>query len=394
MKVEQVYTIVNNLTKEYLGETAVVKEDLSNIVDIGSETISLDNLDRYVRSLIDQVGKFVFVNRPYEGTAPSLYMDGWEYGAIMEKVQYDNLPEAEENDTWELVDKKSYDPNVFYKPKVSAKFFSKKVTFDIPMSFAERQVKTAFQNGVQLNSFFSMIETAIGNSMTVKTDSLVMRALNYMIALTINSANGVRAVNLLSLYNTKFSKSLTPEQAISSPEFIRYASFIMGLYMDRLGRMSQLFNDGGKDRFTPKDRLNIVLLSEFAKAADAYLQSDVYHNEFTKLPKADTVAYWQGSGVAYDFASTSTVNVQIKVNDKDTSGNPITKNVTVNQSGILGVMFDRYACGVANLDRRVTANYNGRAEFFNNWYKFDCGYFDDPDENFVVFYVAAPESAD
>lgn len=221
-----------------------------------------------------------------------------------------------------------------------------------------------------------------------------MRALNYMIALTINSANGVRAVNLLSLYNTKFSKSLTPEQAISSPEFIRYASFIMGLYMDRLGRMSQLFNDGGKDRFTPKDRLNIVLLSEFAKAADAYLQSDVYHNEFTKLPKADTVAYWQGSGVAYDFASTSTVNVQIKVNDKDTSGNPITKNVTVNQSGILGVMFDRYACGVANLDRRVTANYNGRAEFFNNWYKFDCGYFDDPDENFVVFYVAAPESAD
>lgn len=387
MKVEQVYSLVNTLTQEYLGETAVVNEDLSNIVDIGSRTVSLDNLDRYVRSLIDQIGKIVFVNRPYSGATPSLYMDGWEYGAILEKVTYDELPEAEENLSWELEDGHSYDPNIFTAPKVSAKFFSKKTTFDIPMSFAERQVKTAFQNGTQLNSFFSMIETAIGNSMTVKIDALAMSALNYMIGLTIYSGAGTRAVNLLSLYNTAKGASLTPEQAILTPEFIRFASYTIGLYAKRLGRLSKLFNDGAKERFTPMDRMSMILLAEFESAAATYLYSDTYHDDFVRLPKADTVPYWQGTGLAYDFSSTSKIDVQINVKTIEDE-QEVTRKVTVTQTGILGVLFDRYAVGVANLDRRVTANYNGRAEFFNNWYKFDAGYFNDPNENFIVFYMA------
>lgn len=388
MKVEQVYQIVNTLTKEYIGESALVNEDLSNIADIGSRTVSLDNLDRYVRSLIDQVGKIEFINRPYSGTTPSLYMDGWEYGAIMEKVTYDDLPEAEENLSWELEDGRSYDPNIFTAPKVSAKFFSKKVTYDIPMSFAERQVKSAFQNGTQLNSFFSMIETAIGNSMTVKIDSLAMRALNYMIGLTINSASPNRAINLLTLYNTgrPTGEQVTAATAIYNPDFIRFASYIIGLYAKRLGRLSKLFNDGGKERFTPNDRMNMILLAEFESAAATYLYSDTYHNEFVRLPKADTVPYWQGTGLTYDFNSTSKIDVQINVKTVEEE-QEVTRKVTVAQTGILGVIFDRYAVGVANLDRRVTANYNGRAEFFNNWYKFDAGYFNDPNENFIVFYV-------
>lgn len=389
MKVEQVYSLVNTLTQEYIGESPVVNEDLSNIVDIGSRTVSLDNLDRYVRSLIDQIGKIVFVNRPYSGATPSLYMDGWEYGAILEKVTYDELPEAEENLSWELEDGRSYDPNVFTAPKVSAKFFSKKTTFDIPMSFAERQVKSAFQNGTQLNSFFSMIETAIGNSMTVKIDSLAMSALNYMIGLTINSGAGTRAINLLTLYNTgkDGGDQITAAQAIYSPEFIRFASYIIGLYAKRLGRLSKLFNDGGKERFTPMDRMHMILLAEFESAASTYLYSDTYHDDYVRLPKADTVPYWQGTGLAYDFNSTSKIDVQINVKTIEDE-QEVTRKVTVTQTGILGVLFDRYAVGVANLDRRVTANYNGRAEFFNNWYKFDAGYFNDPNENFIVFYVA------
>lgn len=389
MKVEQVYSLVNTLTQEYLGESAVVNEDLSNIVDIGSRTVSLDNLDRYVRSLIDQIGKIVFVNRPYSGATPSLYMDGWEYGAILEKVTYDELPEAEENLSWELEDGRSYDPNIFTAPKVSAKFFSKKTTFDIPMSFAERQVKSAFQNGTQLNSFFSMIETAIGNSMTVKIDSLAMSALNYMIGLTINSGAGTRAINLLTLYNAgkDTSDRITAAQAIYSPEFIRFASYTIGLYAKRLGRLSKLFNDGAKERFTPMDRMHMILLAEFESAAATYLYSDTYHDDYVRLPKADTVPYWQGTGLAYDFNSTSKIDVQINVKSIEEE-QEVTRKVTVSQTGILGVLFDRYAVGVANLDRRVTANYNGRAEFFNNWYKFDAGYFNDPNENFIVFYVA------
>lgn len=389
MKVAQIYEIVNAMSGEYLGKTDLVKEDLSNIVEFGDEIQNLNLLDNYVKSLIDHIGKVVFVDRPYQGSVPSVLMDGWEYGAIMEKIAMDEYPKAQENDTWNLQNGKSYDPNVFNQPKASAKFFNKRSTFEIPISLAEKQVKSAFSNAQQLNSFFSMINTAIETSMTIKLDSLVMATINSMSAATLHDATTTatpRAVNLLKMYNTKFTKTLTAVQSVQDPEFLRWASFYMGIYVKRLSKLSTLFNVGGKERFTAADRLHIVLLDEFVKASEAYLQSDTYHDNFVKLPNAETVPYWQGSGTGYDFTSTSAITVKYQPAQGDAAVAPAA--VEVAQGGILGVMFDRDALGVSNLDRRTTSNFNPRGEFFNNWYKFDAGYFNDLNENFVVFYVA------
>lgn len=383
MTVAQIYDIINPITKEILGETAVVNEDLSNIVDIGKEIFDATDVDNYVKSLVNHIGRVIFVNRPYSGGAPSVLMDGWEYGSVLEKISAE-LPEATENESWELTDGASYDPNIFYKPKVSAKFFNKRVTFEIPMSFTERQVKESFSNASQLNGFLSMLYNAVDKSMTIKIDSLVMRTINNMIAETLHDFNnsgdytgtGIRAVNLLKLYNDDKGTDLTAEKSIKDPDFIRFASYIMGLYMERLSKISSLFNIGGKDRFTPRDLLHVILLSDFAKASDSFSMSSTFHNEFVALPKGEIVPYWQGSGTDYSFTSVSSINV------KTASGD------TVNASGIIGVMFDRDALGVTNLDRRVTTNYNPKAEFFSNWYKFDAGYFNDMNENFVLFYVA------
>ena len=383
MTVAQIYDIINPITKEILGETAVVNEDLSNIVDIGKELFDATEVDNYVKSLVNHIGRVIFVNRPYSGSAPSVLMDGWEYGSVLEKISAE-LPEATENESWELTDGASYDPNIFYKPKVSAKFFNKKVTFEIPMSFTEKQVKESFSNAGQLNGFLSMLYNAVDKSMTIKIDSLVMRTINNMIAETLHNFNasgnykgtGVRAVNLLKLYNDDKGATLTAEKSIKDPDFIRFASYIMGLYMERLSKISSLFNIGGKDRFTSRDLLHVILLSDFAKASDSFSMSSTFHNEFVALPKGEIVPYWQGSGTDYSFNSVSSINV------KTASGD------TVNASGIIGVMFDRDALGVTNLDRRVTTNYNPKAEFFSNWYKFDAGYFNDMNENFVLFYVA------
>lgn len=383
MTVAQIYDIINPITKEILGETAVVNEDLSNIVDVGKEIFDATDIDNYVKSLVNHIGRVVFVNRPYSGSAPSVLMDGWEYGSVLEKISAE-LPEATENESWELTDGASYDPNIFYKPKVSAKFFNKRVTFEIPMSFTEKQVKDSFSNASQLNGFLSMLYNAVDKSMTIKIDSLVMRTINNMIAETLHNFNssgdytgtGVRAVNLLKLYNDDKGTSLTAEKSIKDPDFIRFASYIMGLYMERLSKISSLFNIGGKERFTSRDLLHVILLSDFAKASDSFSMSSTFHNEFVALPKSEIVPYWQGSGIDYSFNSVSSINV------KTASGD------TVNASGIIGVMFDRDALGVTNLDRRVTTNYNPKAEFFSNWYKFDAGYFNDMNENFVLFYVA------
>lgn len=384
MEVKQIYELMNSVTNEILGESAVVNEDLSNIVDIGNEIFNASAIDNYVKSLVNHIGRVIFVNRPYSGNVPSVLMDGWEYGSVLEKINAE-LPKATENESWELTDGTSYDPNIFYKPVVSAKFFNKRVTFEVPMSFTERQVKESFSNAEQLNGFLSMLYNAVDKSMTVKIDSLVMRTINNMIGETVhadfasgayNKSSGVKAVNLLYMYNQRYGTTLTPDKAVTEPEFIRFATYEIGVYMSRMSKISNLFNIGGKDRFTSSDMLHVVMLSDFKKAADVYLQSDVFHDNFTELPHADVVPYWQGSGKSYNFSDISSLDI------KTASG------AAVKVSGILGIMFDRDALGVTNLDRRVTTNYNPKAEFYNNWYKFDAGYFNDINENFVVFFVA------
>lgn len=391
MTVVQIKDLMNSVTTEILGKGDIVAEDLSNVVDIGKEIFDNTDVDNYVKSLVNHIGKVIFVNRPYTGNIPSMLMDSWEFGSVLEKIQAD-IPDATENSTWDLQDGKSYDPNVFYKPKVSAKFFNSKVTFEVPMSFTERQVKESFSSAAQLNGFVSMIYNAVDKSMTIKIDSLVMRTMNNMIAQTLHAefptvtdgdykaSTGNKAVNLLKLYNDKYTKTLTPETAITDPDFIRFASYIMGLYADRLGKLSTLFNVGKKERFTPADMLHVVMLSDFEKAASTYLYSDTWHNENVKLPAAETVPYWQGSGEDYSFAKTSDIHVNIS----DGAGG----TVEVVASGILAVMYDRDAMGVCNSDRRVTTQYNAKAEFFNNFYKYDASYFNDLNENFVVFFVA------
>lgn len=384
MDVKQIYSIMNDVTTEILGKSEIVTEDLTNVVDVGKEIFSNTSMDNYVKSLVNRIGKTIFVNRPYSGSVPSVFMDAWEYGSVLEKISAD-IPKATANESYDLVDGQEYKQDIFYKPSVSAKFFNSKVTFEVPMSFTERQVKESFSSATELNGFLSMLYNAVDKSLTIKVDSLVMRTINNMIAETIHAEygetalsekSGIKAVNLLKLYNDKFTKTLTAEQALTDAGFIKFAAFEMGIYKDRLSKISTLFNVGKKERFTSSDRLHTVLLSDFSESANVYLNSDTFHNEFVKLPQAETVPYWQGSGTAYAFNSISSINI------KTSEGN------TVTASGILGVMFDSDALGVTNLDKRVTTNYNAKAEFFNNYYKFDAGYFNDLNENFVVFFVA------
>ena len=351
MRVQQIHELMNKSVGEVLGKQEVVKEDLSNIVDVGKEVIESDNVDNYVKKLVNHIGKVIFDDRVYKGNVPSVLMDSWEFGSVLEKISAD-IPQAYENDSWQLEDGKQYNQDVFYQPKVSAKFFNSKVTFEVPVSFTEIQVKESFSNREQLNGFLSMIFNAVEKAMTIKLDNLVMKAINNMTAETLVhdlttesgldlSQTGVKAINLLKLFNEKQGTSLTAEQSYKDPEFIRFASYIISLQKDRMTKISTLFNAGGKERFTPADELSIVLLSDFASASDIYLNSDVYHNEMTALPNHETVPYWQGSGTGYGFNDVSKISVK-------TAGN---KDVTT--SGILGVMFDTQAVGVANLDKQI-----------------------------------------
>ena len=386
MEVKQIYSLVNDITNELLG-SAIVKEDLSNVVDVGNAVFNANKVDNYVKSLVNHIGRVIFVDRAYSGSVPSVLMDSWEFGSVLEKISCD-LPTATENQTWELTNGETYNPNVFYKPSVSVKFYNSKTTFEIPLSFTEMQIKESFSNAEQLNGFLTMLYNSVEKSMTIKLDSLIMRTINNMIGETIHheipeSANysttsTIKAVNLLKLYNDSHSTTITADKCLDNPDFIRYATYIISVYGERITKISNLFNIGGKDRFTPKDVLRCVLLSDFKKASEVFLKSDLYNEQYATLPESDSVPYWQGSGTSYAFSDITKIHINLASNS----------TTEIQMSGILGVMFDRDALGVSNLNRRVTTNYNPKAEFYTNFYKFEAGYFNDMNENFVVFFVA------
>ena len=390
MEIKQIAQIVNDATLQVLGKdaegnpVALLQEDLANIVDIGDAIISSQKDHAYLEALANRIGRVVFVDRVYPGKAPNVLRDGWEYGSIMAKYSSD-LPEAEENETWELVDGASYDPNIFTKDQVDSKYYNKRTTFQIKKSITRVQLRQSFASPDELNRFISMLYVWIENSMTLKMDALIMRTINNMAASTakaeygssaFSSGSHVKAVNLLYLYNQTLDTPLSVAEAMMDVGFLRFATGEIGKYIERMQSMTRLFNIEGKTRFTPRDLLHVVLHNDFIKNVDTYLQSVTFHNEFNALPKASIVPYWQGTGGTFDFDDTSKIDVKTASGDE------------VELGGIVCVMFDHDALGVLNDDPRTTSDWNAVGEFWNEWHKKDVQFYNAFDEAFVLFFLA------
>lgn len=384
MDVKQIYDFTNKAVEQATGESALLQEDLSNIVEVGTAIFNANALDKYVDALVNHIGRVVCVTRAYRGILASLQVDAWEFGSVMEKITME-LPKAEENETWSLKDGEVYEENQFYQPQITAKFFNKKTTFEIPMSITEKQVRQSFTNATQLSSFVAMIFNALENALTLRIEEMSRRAINNAIAETIyseypladyNTKSGVRAVNLLYLYNQTIPTPITKADALTDEGFLKFASYTMAMYQDKLKSMSTLFNLSGKERFTPADRLHFVTLSNFTRASDMYLQSDTFHKELVALKGFENIPYFQGTSTDYSFDNVSKINV------KTAEGHD------VELSGILAVMFDTDCILVTNKERRITSKWNAKAEFTNYWYKVDAEYIVDvANENCVVFFI-------
>ena len=398
MKVTQVAALLNDTVKEDLGLESVINEDLSNVVDFGHEVfdVSEANKDNFCKSLISRIGRTIFVNRQYEGNAMALYRDSFEYGAVLQKITLNSIPESVEDESWKLQDGASYDPYVFKKPDVSEKFFDMHEAFDIEISITDEQIKSAFLDAGALNAFVSMLWDGVDKSMTLKIEALATRTVTSFIAKTMRSSfpsvndnnyagmTSVKAINLLYEYNTQFGltggDALTKDNCLFSAEFIKFATQRIDLTMSRLTKLSTLFNIGAKPRFTPKSKQHLICLSNFKSASDIYLNSGVYNKELTQLPNGiSEVPYWQGSGTGYALSSVGNVHCEIK----DGSG---TKEINV--SHVLAVAFDHDACGVYQERKETTAAYNAKARFTNYFAHYMCGTYADENENFLVFYVA------
>jgi len=397
MKIKQLANVLNGtlsttgIIDQVTGAAVVAAEDLSDIVDVGKTVLDYTgagnaNFDSFMRNLIDQVGKIMFVDRTYTSQAPDILKDGWGYGSILQKVRCE-VPEARDNATWDLFNYPQAggdaypDPFELSKPSAQAKFFNSKATYEVPITLTDVQLRESFQSAAQFGSFIAMIENRIRMKMTLCNDGLIMATIANLIGQNLNAGRGI---NLLALYNGSSENPLAAADALRNKEFLRFAAATIGKYKKYLAVASTAYNDGSYLTFTPADRLKFIANTEFAKALDAYLYSDTYNEEFVKLDGYSEVAFWQGTSgsTAGDEAGRLKIDVEVADSTEDSG------KKEVEQDGILAVMFDDEAAAVCNQNFRVTSQYNGRGEYTNYFYKWDAMYMNDTQENNVVFYIS------
>lgn len=391
MEVNQIATQINEWVSERCADANfseedaarfIVREDLANIVDIGRAIMNQENwIDNFVKSMIDRIGRMVFVNRRTRGFAPDLQRNAWEYGSIMSKTRCKRFP-AVENPSWKLQKGQTVDQFKFEPPTVKTKFYNIKVAWQIDCSFAEMQVKEAFTSAGEMNRFFSMIESTIQQSLDDQIDLLTMRAINGFIAEKIDRGSGV--IDLLTTYNTEHSTSLTLDTMTQAEGWNRWAAYQILLAKNRIKARTSVFNansEAGYDTATPAEYLRFVLHNDVAEALNVYLNAVTYHNDFSDIGSYDVIPMWQSAGNAWQRSATTRINIDLPSNISRTAGN----EKSVDRTGIIGVMFDTDAIVINNENQRVTSSYNANGEYYNNFFKVDTNICIDLDENGIVF---------
>ena len=400
MKVNQISTMLNELGKAMVGLEVTFADDLSNIVDAGKKILDFTsadkkNFDNFMEKMIDRVGYVMEVNRTYRSQAPNILKNSWEYGSILMKVRAE-LMDAQDNSTWQLAEipngtglsndqdplgnpiiPSRLDPFVLNKPNVEAKFYNKKVTYEVPITLVDYQLREAFTSAAEMSRFIAMIENRIRVKRTLSTDALIMATIRNLTGVKI--ATG-KAINLLPLYNATIVTPIKAADFWTNPDAIRFANKTISLNAKYMEGASTLYNEGDYVTFTPSDRLKAVFLAEFVKDAEVYLYSDTFHNEYDKLEGYSEIAYWQGSSTDGSLASRSTIQGTFIDNDENL--------VSGAADGVIAVLFDEEAAAVCCENDRTTSQRNGRAEYVNYFYKWDAMYMNDLEENCIVFYVS------
>lgn len=378
--VNQIYELVNTISKQALGESAIEVVNTSTLVSLGESVISsTKNVNAWCKSLIDRIGGTLVSNKAYTAKRRKIFRNALEYGIILQKI-YTDIPDAVENQSWVTTESDRKSPFELNLPNVRQYLFTGQNDFEFPVTIPDFQLKSAFSGAGAMGSFVESIMTSLANAMELAMENMDNLAVATLISKKIKGAtahpNG--AVNLLDLYNTATNASLTVANCLKDREFLRFASMTINMCTKRMEKMTTVYNNSdavnGKKvmRATSREDLVLDCLQDFATASKFYLESDTYHKDIVSLPNYTEVPYWQGSGESYAFEDVSSVFVEDET------------AVT----GVLAVAYDINAVATT-LENRYTATVrNDRGHYTNYFEQGDINYLVDLSENAVVFYVA------
>ena len=371
---KDVHTLVNETLKNVMGEnTPLLNEDLTNVVDVGTALANANLYENFLEGLALATSKYIFRFREYRAKAPRVMRDSREYGQLIQKIR-SALPKLDKNQSYHLVNGASYDDNQFINNEVEVTIFKDRIDFEVRKSIPRDQYKNAFTSAEKLGSFVSMLFGLVENRLELAMEQCTFYILKRYIGELVTENDSVRCVHLLTEYKAKVptaDQTLTSDKALYDEGFLVYASARIMDYKDLIQRYNTRFNKDGFETFTPEELAHVVLYNKFVQNVGTYAKSSHFNDEFIKLPKHETVAYWTGLGSGTDADRT-----KIEISYDET---------TVSKSYVIGFIFDHDALGVNHDEPSREAHYVKSGQFYNYWYKEVLGLFADFSENAICF---------
>ena len=371
MTVKQIYALLNKVAEEVYGKRDV---DLVNTADFYSlgETVLTNDTEKYLNTLVDRIGRIVIRTLDVATDFPAILRDSFTFGAILSKVNIQPL-EAQAQKAWNVGDNDfTADQFKIDKPNISAKYWKGAAAFEFDLTIPDTMFRSAFTSETEMSNFISGVMNSLETSMTLYLNNLTHGVVAGAIAEKLKTTH---YVNLLSMYNTAHSTSLTAPQALETAAFLKYAGRIIGNYLAYLEVPSVLYNEGNLVRATTRDNLHCWLATAFASAYRVYLESDTFNKELVSLPGFYEYKYIQGTGNSY--AINDEKNTSVLVNTADGS--------TVGAAYIIGVLADRQAIATGLTDRFTAADRNNRQRYTNYTNGATLQHVIDLSENMVVF---------
>lgn len=357
----QCATLLNEAYAQTVGSDTIDTLTLEAIVDRGNDPDVVGSQENFTKSLINvMVGRW-YTDPAYRSKRNDPYfMTAEEYGAIMSFVSVE-VPDVQASHAWKDITSGSTTAGVYtlYLPIVDERVYGKTISYELPIAITGEQWDTAFHNASELQAFVNYIFVVVDNKLAKHQENMTMINRANFIAQKIAYANsvgatGVHVVDLVKSFceSSGRASDMTVEEFLHDREALNWAMSELIFYKEMIGEMSVLFNTEGKERHVPDDRLVIETLARFDQAVAAVAESDTYHNEIVRLNEHYTVPSWQAladSTDALSFDATSSIDVELT----PTAGT--TPAETVQQSGIVAFMCDKWALAKCLFKKRVAA---------------------------------------
>ena len=369
MTVKQIYEIVNLVNKQTMGITDLTVVDEQGLISLGQTVLTTNGLaDTWLNSLAQRIGRTIISFREYKSKYSDMVLDSLQWGNIVQKIKV-SMPEATEDESYNLVDGQSVDMYKVANPKVTQSFFTSETPYQFYVTVKRKQLQEAFTSEGAMNGFIGAIYGEVQNAIELSLESLARNCINNFIGEKVNAA---KEINLLTMYNTEANKTLTVNTCLHDKEFLAYCVSRINLYSKYMENMSTEYNDGTQTRHTPKSLQHLRVLEDFESRLETVVQYQAFRDNYVKLNNYHTTSFWQS------IKKTSEINVKISSDGTE-----------VHHSNILAVLYDRDALGLYKKDSwNSTTPFNSAGGYYNTYYHHKELYFNDLSENFVVFVIA------